>query len=61
MFTRGKSAWVLEESREPDVIGAMRSGSDMTVEAVSQRGTATTYTYSLNGVTAALKRMASCN
>ncbi|MBW9117868.1 invasion associated locus B family protein [Rhizobium cauense] len=61
MFTRGKSAWVLEESREPDVISAMRSGSDMTVEAVSQRGTATTYTYSLNGVTAALKRMASCN
>jgi invasion protein IalB len=61
MFTRGKSAWVLEESREHDVISAMRSGIDMTVEAVSHRGTATTYTYSLNGVTAALKRMASCN
>ncbi len=61
MFTKGKSAWVLEESGEPEVIGAMRSGSDMTVEAISQRGTATTYTYSLNGVSAALKRMASCN
>ena len=52
---------MLEESREHDVISAIRSGSDMTVEAVSQRGTAITYTYSLNGVTAALKRMASCN
>lgn len=61
MFTKGTSAWVLEETREPDLIDAMRGGSDMTVDAVSRRGTATSYTYSLNGVTAALKRMAQCN
>jgi hypothetical protein len=61
MFTRGKSAWVVEEAREPEVISALRSGSDMTVHAQSLRGTATTYTYSLNGVTAALKRMSTCN
>ncbi|KQV66073.1 invasion associated locus B family protein [Rhizobium sp. Root1220] len=61
MFTKGSSAWVLEESREPDLIDAMRAGSDLTVDAVSRRGTATRYTYSLNGVSAALKRMAQCN
>ncbi|MBO9125534.1 MULTISPECIES: invasion associated locus B family protein [unclassified Rhizobium] len=61
MFTKGSSAWVLEETKEPDLIDSMRGGSDMTVDAVSRRGTATSYTYSLNGVTAALKRMAQCN
>jgi invasion protein IalB len=61
MFTKGTSAWVLEETKEPDLIDTMRGGSDMTVDAVSRRGTATTYTYSLNGVSAALKRMAQCN
>jgi hypothetical protein len=33
----------------------------MNVQAQSLRGTTTTYTYSLNGVTAALKRMSTCN
>lgn len=61
MFTKGKSAWVIEEAREPEVISALRSGSNMTVQAQSLRGTATSYTYSLNGVTAALKRMSTCN
>jgi hypothetical protein len=61
MFTRGKSAWVTEEARESEVISALRSGNDMTVHAHSLRGTATTYTYSLNGVTAALRRMSTCN
>ncbi|WP_160011371.1 invasion associated locus B family protein [Rhizobium sp. 18055] len=61
MFTKGTSAWVLEETKEPDLIDSMRGGSDMTVDAVSRRGTATSYTYSLNGVSAALKRMAQCN
>ncbi|MBB3964862.1 invasion associated locus B family protein [Rhizobium metallidurans] len=61
MFTKDNSAWVLEESKEPELIQSMRGGSDMTVDAISRRGTATSYTYSLNGVTAALKRMAQCN
>jgi hypothetical protein len=50
-----------EEARESEVISALRSGNDMTVHAHSLRGTATTYTYSLNGVTAALRRMSTCN
>ncbi len=60
MFAKGKSAWVLEESKESDVIEAMRSGSDMTIAVVSNRGTQTSYTYSLSGVTAALKQMSQC-
>ena len=60
MFTKGKSAWVLEETKESDVIEAMRSGSDMTVGVVSKRGTQTSYTYSLSGVSAALKQVSKC-
>jgi invasion protein IalB len=60
MFARGRSAWVIEEAREPEVIAALRSGSHMSLQAQSLRGTTTTYTYSLNGVSAALKRMSTC-
>lgn len=61
MFVKDKSAWLAEEAREPAFINAMRSGADLKLEAVSKRGTATSYTYSLSGVTAALKRMSSCD
>jgi hypothetical protein len=43
-----------EESR---LIGAMKAGSDMIVSGTSRRGTVTTDTYSLAGVTAALKKI----
>ena len=38
-------------------VRAMRRGSDMRVEATSNRGTATAYTFSLLGVTAALEQV----
>jgi invasion protein IalB len=54
------TAWVSNQEREPALIDAMRGGSRMTVRAVSGRGTNTTYSYSLSGVTAALQEVRGC-
>ncbi|NLS07972.1 hypothetical protein HGP14_32655 [Rhizobium sp. P32RR-XVIII] len=60
MFTKDKKAWVNDMAREPELVKAFRAGSRMILEAISARGTHTAYTYSLNGVTAALDRVALC-
>jgi hypothetical protein len=57
---RDNTAWVRDQSREPALVNAMRGGSRMTVQATSGRGTATNYTYSLSGVTAALQEVSKC-
>lgn len=53
-------AWATNPKREPDLIGAMKHGHDMTLAATSKRGTQTHYTYSLKGVTAALRMISLC-
>ena len=60
LFTRGNSAWVENAAEEPQLVAAMRAGTAMTVKAVSRRGTDTSYSYSLKGVTAALSQIQSC-
>ena len=60
MFTRGKSAWMENAAQEPELIAAMKGGADMTVQAKSSRGTATSYTFSLKGISAALSSIAKC-
>lgn len=60
MFTRGKSAWMENAAEEPQLIAAMKKGSDMSVGAVSGRGTQTKYVFSLKGITAALDSIANC-
>lgn len=60
LMPRGKDAWTLRESREGELVKAMRLGASLVVEAASKRGTETRYVFSLTGVTAALKRAASC-
>lgn len=60
MFARGNSAWLENLAEGPQLIAAMRSGADMKVEAVSGRGNATNYVFSLMGVTAALKSISNC-
>ena len=60
MFTRGKSAWMENAAEEPQLLAAMRAGSDMKVQAVSGRGNNTNYTFSLRGITAALSSIQSC-
>jgi invasion protein IalB len=47
-------------AEEPQLIAAMKGGTDMTVAAKSGRGNDTKYTFSLKGVTAALTSIADC-
>ncbi|WP_137136166.1 invasion associated locus B family protein [Rhizobium sp. FKY42] len=60
MLPKEKAAWVRDPQREPALVAAMQSGSDMTVQATSARGTDTSYTYSLKGVSAALGAVRNC-
>ena len=60
MFTKGKSAWVENAAEEPQMIAAMKSGDDMQVQARSGRGTKTSYSFSLKGISAALDSIAGC-
>ncbi len=61
LFTKGESAWVENVAEEPALVNAMRAGAQMTVKATSRRGTNTNYTYSLSGVTAALREIQNCS
>jgi hypothetical protein len=60
MFTKGNSAWVENAAEEPALVAAMKSGKDMSVKATSRRGTGTSYSYSLAGISAALKQIEGC-
>jgi hypothetical protein len=60
MFTRGDSAWLENPAEEGAVVDSMRSGKAMSLTAFSRRGTQTSYTYSLSGVSASLKDIAEC-
>ncbi len=60
-FTRepwADTAWIRDIGQQQALIAAMRRGVTMTVSGRSQRGTETTDTYSLRGITAALDRTA---
>ncbi|EJF76518.1 invasion associated locus B family protein [Bartonella birtlesii] len=60
-FTKDSSAWLSSSELEKQLVSAMRAGMNMTVKALSKRGTSTTYTYSLKGVTAALNAAEKCH
>ncbi|WP_284777305.1 invasion associated locus B family protein [Agrobacterium sp. lyk4-40-TYG-31] len=60
MFTKDKAAWVENAAEEPALVAAMKVGKSMTVKATSARGTATSYSYSLSGISAALKQIERC-
>ncbi|MHC1547409.1 invasion associated locus B family protein [Phyllobacterium sp. K27] len=61
MFTNGSHGWMENAAEEPQLVAALRAGQKMTINAVSKRGTKTSYAYSLKGVTAALKAISTCN
>ncbi len=61
MFTKGSNAWMENPAEEPTVISAMRAGSKMSISGESRRGTKTSYSYSLSGVTASLKEIENCS
>lgn len=60
-FTKDSSAWLSSSELEEQFVSAMRAGINMTVKAISKRGTATTYTYSLKGISAALNSTQKCH
>jgi hypothetical protein len=51
------SAWVRDTADEARLVDAMKRGSQVTVTGVSQRGTTTHDTYSLDGISTALDRI----
>jgi len=60
LFTKDSSAWLESSDSENTLVAAMRAGSTMQIKATSRRGTNTSYTYSLKGVTAALNAVNNC-
>lgn len=60
MFTKGNSAWVENAAEEPQLIAAMKAGTDMQVSARSGRDNPTSYSFSLKGITASLNSISSC-
>jgi len=59
LFTKDDGAWVEATAEEQQLVAAMKAGRSMTVKGKSARGTETTYTFSLSGVTAGANRIAS--
>lgn len=59
-FTKDSSAWAASPATESQLVAAMKNGSNLSVKAISQRGTNTSYTYSLKGITAALNAAQKC-
>ncbi|CAH0338531.1 invasion associated locus B family protein [Rhizobium sp. CECT 9324] len=60
LFVKDTSAWVENAAEEPALVAAMKTGKSMTVKATSARGTGTNYSYSLSGISAALKKIEGC-
>lgn len=57
MFTSGDGAWLDSKAKDTEMVGAMKRGLDLVVKGTSWRGTVTTDTYSLRGVTAAMGKI----
>jgi invasion protein IalB len=60
MFIRGNYAWVANAAEEPILVAAMKAGQSMKISAKSKRGNATSYVFSLKGISAALDSIATC-
>jgi hypothetical protein len=58
LITKGQNAWVKEQPKEKEFVGALRGGSKLVIKASSAKGTATVDTYSLKGLSDALARVA---
>jgi invasion protein IalB len=59
LFGSGETAWAYETKDDVALVKMMKAGSTLKVSAFSKRGTNTKDTYSLKGISAAYKKMAS--
>jgi hypothetical protein len=57
LYTNGDMAWADGAQTDQAIVAAMKSGSTLTISGTSWRGTATTDTYSLAGMTTAMDKI----
>lgn len=57
-FTKADGAWQSSRADEARLVTALRAAPDMIVKGISKRGTLTSDTYSLKGLSAALDKIA---
>lgn len=57
-FTKADGAWLQSKQDEQRLITALRGAGEMRVKGISKRGTLTTDTYSLKGISVALDKAA---
>ncbi|MEK4034274.1 invasion associated locus B family protein [Methylocystis sp. IM3] len=58
LITKGTNAWVKDQGKEKEFVGALRGGGKLIVKAASSKGTTTIDTYALKGLSDALARVA---
>jgi invasion protein IalB len=58
MYTQNDGAWVKNAAEEAQLVDAMRKGQDAVIRATTSKGTKTTDTFSLKGISQALDRVA---
>ena len=58
MYTQGDGLWIKNAAEEERMVDAMRKASDAVVKGVSAKGTETTDTFSLKGLSQALDKLA---
>jgi hypothetical protein len=58
MYSQGDGLWIKNAAEEEKMVEAMRKASDVVVKGVSAKGTETTDTFSLKGLSQALDRLA---
>ena len=58
MYTQGDGLWIKNAAEEERMVEAMRKAADVIVKGVSAKGTETTDTFSMKGLSQALDRLA---
>jgi invasion protein IalB len=58
MYTQNDGAWVKNAADESRMVDALRKGADVVIKATTSKGTQTTDTFSLKGISQALDRVA---
>jgi hypothetical protein len=58
MYTQGDGLWIKNAAEEERMVDAMRKAADAVVKGVSAKGTETTDTFSMKGLSQALDRLA---
>jgi Invasion associated locus B (IalB) protein len=58
MYTQGDGLWIKNAAEEEQMVNAMRKSAEVTVKGISAKGTETTDTFSLKGLSQALDRLA---